>query len=1428
MVSHRAYQRLPAGPEDDDDDAFLKAAEEEEAKNAAANAGHHTLSILTTVNTNPNGKLASPRDLSASSGSPADSPAKGRLIRLVGVPDPKETPEDEDAAEVDEKTQLTTQMDDDNGMPKPPAPGLFSGTYDEQGRPIVDVLDSMNEDPFTLETFENMIRLSANAGKDFILARVTTADPDDTSRFYYSYYAAHHINKVLFRTQPEEGLLHRMRAKNPLNNMVIVGDVHYYAIRALSVNIARITNDRRHKSVTSLVSKTSGSVRTSPDLEAALIRRQSDLFDQPPTPTFLNSPSIRRHSPTGSLDENMGAAVRARLSAKIQRFLEYVSHGTTAAGFIQGATPKRKTLRLIMRPEALLEDETEDVLLSMLDMSGAATAKEGWGRRNSADDAFVVTHSTSPNAKKPQARRVKSSLGFKSGPAGRVGASPTSGTTWRKVRSTSYLNETQSGLTKLALEDWVRDRTQVVLMPAPQTGRRSSKESQQEEGRVDLLGDVEMSVVFGSSRKDQGKVGSMSSSPAKSLTAPPNLLYYTAEFVGTDDDFLMKASTRAIFKENALEMADAVLFTISNGNGEEDHSQHPALANFVYAVEEGDDVRLMNSRALRWIVFGYGVIGFVVVRFFVPSLYAFMTEVRKRKVAGAKEPTDVPAVDEDRAITATAAAAAAVEEKKRAAKAAAAAAAVKDAEGAELKLKLIAEAKARVKRESLMWNVCLAFVALASFLTRAYRIDHPNQVVFDEVHFGKFASYYLRREYYFDVHPPLGKLLLAATGMLAGYDGHFLFENIGDDYIANHVPYIALRLLPATCGAMVVPLSFCILKEIGISIWGALFGSFLLILGGFRVAQPNVTVVKDISLISQSRLILLDSMLMMFGVWSVYNWIRFHKERHTVKMVGLFTIASVGIAVLVDLWRLLDWQRNVSNREFIRHFAARALCLIFLPIAIYLSFFYIHFEILTFSGPGDAFMSPAFQAELKGSDVASNSLAIPYSSLISIKHRESSGYLHSHVDRYPLRYDDGRISSQGQQVTSYPHRDPNNMWEVVPVNTSLFAADIKPLTSEELEKGIRYVRHNDIVQLMHVNTKTYLRTHDVASPLTTTNMEVTTISADADDYATSYVDTLWRLEITDGEPSMKIRSRRNHFRILSVPHKVAVHVNKDLLPDWGFGQAEINGNKNQLESSNVFYADEVVHERIVNGTEIGETKETKKEIKRVLPFLSKFFELQSLMISHNAGLTTPHPYSSTPATWPFVIRGISFWEVKDGLKQIYLIGNPLVWWTAITGTLMYMAMWILDRILLRRGIDDFGPAIRRWWDRSIGFLVVAWALHWLPFFLMGRMLFLHHYLPSFIFSTLVATALIEFVGRVVMEDPVKVAGGDVVLAERIPYKAWMRRRTSVVYVSVLVALLGAYTWAFVYFAPLCYGNGFEDVEQIRARKWLKSWDLQHA
>jgi dolichyl-phosphate-mannose-protein mannosyltransferase len=47
--------------------------------------------------------------------------------------------------------------------------------------------------------------------------------------------------------------------------------------------------------------------------------------------------------------------------------------------------------------------------------------------------------------------------------------------------------------------------------------------------------------------------------------------------------------------------------------------------------------------------------------------------------------------------------------------------------------------------------------------------------------------------------------------------------------------------------------------------------------------------------------------------------------------------------------------------------------LIAVPIVLYLAFFYVHFAVLTHSGTGDTFMSPAFQETLIGNELLLNS-----------------------------------------------------------------------------------------------------------------------------------------------------------------------------------------------------------------------------------------------------------------------------------------------------------------------------------------------------------------------------------------------------------------------------------------------------------------------
>ncbi|KAI1637370.1 dolichyl-phosphate-mannose-proteinmannosyltransferase [Biscogniauxia mediterranea] len=731
--------------------------------------------------------------------------------------------------------------------------------------------------------------------------------------------------------------------------------------------------------------------------------------------------------------------------------------------------------------------------------------------------------------------------------------------------------------------------------------------------------------------------------------------------------------------------------------------------------------------------------------------------------------------------------------------------------------------KASASNSELNYRIAFVVITVLAFISRFWGISHPNEVVFDEVHFGKFASYYLEHTYFFDVHPPFGKLLFALMGWLVGYDGHFHFENIGDSYIANKVPYVAFRAMPALLGSLTVSVVFLIMWESAYSLPACIVAAGLVLL--------------DNAHIGQTRLILLDATLVLAMACSLLCYIKFYKLRHepfsrkwwkwliltgfalscdiSTKYVGLFAFVTIGSAVIIDLWDLLDYRRPggaLSLREFGYHFGARALGLIIVPFLFYLFWFQVHFAILTRSGPGDDFMTPEFQETLSDNIMLANAVNIDYYDTITIQHKETKAYLHSHDAKYPLRYDDGRVSSQGQQVTGYPFNDTNNYWQILPL-------------VDDHQMG-HHVKNHDLVRLRHLVTDTILLSHDVASPYYPTNQEFTTVSV-ADAYGSRAEDTLFEIRIEHGKPNQEFKSISSHFKLIHNPSKVAMWTHTKPLPEWGHKQQEINGNKQIGPSSNVWLVEDVPSVPADSPRRVKEERQVKK-----LPFLRKWFELQRSMFWHNNQLTSSHPYASQPYQWPFLLRGVSFWTQNDTRQQIYFLGNPIGWWIASSLLAVYAGIIGADQVSLRRGVDALDHRTRSRLYNSTGFFFLAWATHYFPFYLMGRQLFLHHYLPAHLASCLIVGALLEFVFNTEpsAEEPSHDKSGKktgpgprrhITARERFAGQsmtpAWI----------ACIVILGLVLAGWYFFLPLTYGYPGLSVDQVLRRKWL-GYDLHFA
>jgi dolichyl-phosphate-mannose-protein mannosyltransferase len=238
---------------------------------------------------------------------------------------------------------------------------------------------------------------------------------------------------------------------------------------------------------------------------------------------------------------------------------------------------------------------------------------------------------------------------------------------------------------------------------------------------------------------------------------------------------------------------------------------------------------------------------------------------------------------------------------------------------------------------------------------------HPGQAVFDEVHFGKFVSGYYTHEYFFDIHPPLGKLIIAGFGKLFDFEPNFSFAQIGNEFPDKK--YMALRFLPSLAGALLPIVIFLFLLQLGLKSFSAFMGGILVIL--------------ENAILIQSRFILLDAFLLLFGFTALmfYFYYRNMEKYYFLALAGAFSglamsIKWTGVAFLslIGIIALINVLRTPERRKIIAH----VLSLVLLPLVLYFLVFAVHFSLLTKTGNGDAFMSPEFQGTLEGNMHANN------------------------------------------------------------------------------------------------------------------------------------------------------------------------------------------------------------------------------------------------------------------------------------------------------------------------------------------------------------------------------------------------------------------------------------------------------------------------
>jgi len=658
------------------------------------------------------------------------------------------------------------------------------------------------------------------------------------------------------------------------------------------------------------------------------------------------------------------------------------------------------------------------------------------------------------------------------------------------------------------------------------------------------------------------------------------------------------------------------------------------------------------------------------------------------------------------------------------------------------------EKKVQVKKCSKIYGKLLSiekylgpvlFTALALYV-RFYKIGIAEKVVWDEAHFGKFGSYYIKREFYHDVHPPLGKMLIGLSEWIANFDGDFDFES--GKYFPPNLDFKTMRYFNALFSTFCIPATYFAAKALSLQL--------------ITVYLITLMVTLEASYIALGKFILLDSMLLFFTITTFYGFAKLHSLRIqrkeftscwygwmiftglsigcvcSVKWVGLFITLLVGLYTIQDLYEKL-FERDFDIKKYATHWSIRIATLIFIPFIVYLASFKVHFMILSKSGTGDASTSSLFQANLENNKIKQSPRDLVYGSEVTIRSQgPSPNLLHSHIQIYPE-------GSNQQQVTGYGHSDGNNNWIIKYSRRS-------ERKLEEDGDSLNFVKDGDIIRLSHRYTNANLHSHTIPAHVSKKYWEVAgygdeTIGDSKDDWIVEIVEQRRSANRSyPKEDGTIIHPLSTNFRLRHADLGCYLSMTGAAYPTWGFKQSEVacKDSWSKRDKSTWWNVEDHYNDKL----KIDETYVAPKS-----DFWTDFISINYAMASSNNALVPDEDkfdhLASKAWEWPTLHVGLRMcgWGQND--VKYFLIGNPFNTWLSSVSILVFIYMILHYLIKYQRQTLNWTDD-EYWRFIAAGvYPLIGWFLHFMPFVLMGRVTYVHHYVPALFFAIFVFGYTVE-------------------------------------------------------------------------------------